>query len=419
MNRLLVLISVLCVLSVWCAEPISTDAGQAAIEDSLRKSAVSLSEKLLIVDTHIDTPYSVRLRPRDVSQLQEVGEFDLPRAEQGGLNVAFMSIYTSATAAEEGTSKDIADELVTWAEELSAANESRVQIAKCVAAAESIAKEKLAFVLGMENGSPLEGNVANLREWYDRGIRYITLAHSRSNEFSDSSYDENEQWGGLSLAGVELVKAMNDLGVMIDVSHLTDAATWQVLEHSAAPVIASHSSLRHFVPDFHRNLPDDLVTAIGDAGGVVMINFGSRFISSEAGDWSIAYTEARTEYVETKTAAETEPTSDELSEFREAYQEANPYLFSTVPMVADHIDRVVELAGIDAVGFGSDFDGVGDTLPIDLKDVSDYPKLILELLRRGYSEDDLAKIAGLNLMRVWSTVESYATSQGTELACES
>lgn len=366
----------------------------------------------LIVDTHIDTPYRHWRNPLNIFDGTNTGQFDVPRAQQGGLSVAFMSIYTPASAAEEGTSKLIALELIDWVVESTQTSDA-IGLATCVADARTLHKDGiLAFALGMENGSPLEGDPANLRAFNELGIRYVTLAHSRSNEFSDSSYDENEPLQGLSEAGRELVHEMNQQGIMIDISHLSDKAAWQVLEISQNPVIATHSSLRHFIPGFHRNMADDMVVAMKENGGVIQINFGSSFVSNESRQW-------RNELDEALQAAnaDSELTPEQRQSFYAEYVEANPYPFATVGTVADHIDRVVALAGIEAVGLGSDFDGVGDTLPIGLKDVSMFPNLITELRDRDYDDDALRKILGENLMRVWQANEEIAAENGHPPSC--
>ncbi|MCY4094744.1 MAG: dipeptidase [Gammaproteobacteria bacterium] len=370
------------------------------------------SDEFLIVDTHIDTPYRNYRNPLNIFDGTNTGQFDLPRAQQGGLSVAFMSIYTPASAAEEGTSRAIALEQIDWVVETADATDE-IGIATCVADVRKLHEaDVLAFALGLENGSPLEGDPTNMKEFADLGIRYVTLAHSRSNEFSDSSYDENEPLQGLSEAGRELVREMNRQGIMIDISHLTDKASWQVLELSENPVVATHSSLRHFIPGFHRNIPDDLVVALGENGGVVHINFGSSFVSNESRDWRNAFDSAREE-----ASASAELTPEERQAFYAEYVEKNPYPFATVATVADHIDRVVELVGVEAVGLGSDFDGVGDTLPIGLKDASMFPNLIQELRDRDYDDESLRKILGENLMRVWEANEAIASSHGLPPNC--
>ena len=368
--------------------------------------------RYLIIDTHIDTPYRQYRIGLNIFDGTNTGQFDLPRALQGGLSAAFMSIYTPASAATEGTSKQIAHELIDWVFDTAAQSE-QIGIATCSADIRKLfAEQKLALPLGMENASPLEGDPSNLLPFIERGIRYITLAHSRSNEFSDSSYDDNETHGGLSEAGVALVKLMNQHGIMIDLSHLTDDAAWQVLEISESPVLATHSSLRHFVPGFHRNISDDMVRALKDNGGVVHINFGSAFILNESRVWQNELSDAVEEFSEGK-----ELTTEQRREFAEQFRAERPYPFATVATVADHIDRVVELAGIDHVGLGSDYDGVGDTLPIGLKDVSMTSNLIQELKDRNYDDEALRKVLGENLMRVWIENEKIASGYGNNPNC--
>jgi membrane dipeptidase len=264
--------------------------------------------------------------------------------------------------------------------------------------------------MGMENGSPLEGDIANIQHFYDRGIRYITLAHSLANKLSDSSYDENRKWNGLSEAGIEAVAEMNRLGVMIDVSHLSDDAFWQVMDLSKAPVIASHSSARHFTPGMERNMSDEMIRALGENGGVIHINFGSFFLTQKAREYSDARSEAGKAYLEHNPEL---TQADLWTKYPAIYaQDHGPFPYASLDDVLDHIDHVVQLAGVDSAGIGSDYDGVGDSLPSGLKDVSDYPNLIRGLIERGYSEEDIRKILGENLLRVWERVEAVADASG-------
>jgi len=367
------------------------------------------------VDTHIDTPYRLHKGWEDVSVATDDGDFDYPRAEAGGLDALFMSIYIPAEVDANGEAIAFADGLIDSVERIAREAPDKFAIATCTADVHALKEAGLiAMPMGMENGGPIEGDFANLTHFRERGVRYVTLAHSKSNHISDSSYDLNEQWGGLSEFGKTLIPEMNRQGVMIDVSHISDQAFWQVLELTETPVMASHTSLRHFVPGFRRDMDDEMVAAMKDNGGVVQINFGSGFVSAEAHEWSNASQQA---FLRFRTESGLEPGDPELKSFFETYREENPYPYATVDTVLDHIDRAVELAGIDHVGIGSDFDGVGDTLPTGLKDVSGYPNLVAGLLERGYSEDDVAKILGGNLMRVWQQVEEYAAAAGTPTAC--
>jgi membrane dipeptidase len=258
--------------------------------------------------------------------------------------------------------------------------------------------------MGMENGSPIEGKIENLKYFYDRGIRYITLAHAKSNHISDSSYDPERRWNGLSTFGEEVVKEMNRLGIMVDVSHLTDSAFYDVLKITKVPIIASHSSCRYFTPGFERNMSDEMIKALAENGGVIQINFGSEFLSGE-----IMNRKKQISSYITKHTRENNLTGDEARKFRQQYLKENHPGYADVKDAVAHIDHVVKLVGIDHAGLGSDFDGVGDSLPEGLKDVSQYPNLIYELLKAGYSDEDIKKICSDNVLRVWSAVEQYAS----------
>jgi membrane dipeptidase len=389
-------------------------AADAAVEPDAQQLAQQLARQFLIVDTHIDVPYRLHMAFEDVSQAAG-GDFDYPRAVEGGLDALFMSIYIPAGIDEAGGARAFAHKLIDDVEALTRDHPDKFAPASC-AADVLRAKEQglIAMPLGMENGGPLEGTFDVLDEFRDRGISYITLAHSKSNHISDSSYDTDERWGGLSPFGRELIPAMNQRGVMIDVSHISDAAFWQVIELSEAPVIASHSSLRHFTPGWTRNMDDDMVRALGKNGGVIQLSFGSIFLTAEA----VRYSEARSAAL-AELRAQPDITDDDprLASFAADYLAQHPYPFANLDDVLDHFDRAVELAGIDHVGIGSDYDGVGDTLPIGLKDVSTYPNLIAGLRGRGYDEAAIEKILGGNLMRVWQEVEAFATAAGYPPLC--
>ena len=382
-------------------------------EPALEEQAGALAQRHLIVDTHIDFPIRRHFLPDGAQPLQSTGQFDHPRALQGGLNVAFMSIFTPASTAIDGTSKELADGLIDALETIAGEMPDLFGIVSCTAAVDVLRRTgRLALALGMENGSPLGDEAQHLDHFVGRGISYVGLTHSLSNAFADSSYDPNEPWQGLSPLGRQTVRALNARGVMVDVSHLSDSAFWQVLEETRAPIVASHSSLRHFIPGFHRNMSDAMVAAVGAQGGVVQINFGSDFVSNDAQDWANA---RRTAFE--AAFGDAPPDREARGAFDAQYRESHPYPFADLNVVLDHIDRVVALAGIDHVGLGSDFDGVGDTLPIGLKDVSDYPNLVEGLLERGYAEDAIAQILGGNLMRVWRAVEDHAAARGNPPSC--
>ena len=387
--------------------PTTVEEAAAPAPVDLATLANEIAQSAIIIDTHIDVPYRLHDAWEDVSVATEGGDFDYPRAVAGGLNAPFMSIYTPAELEEEGKSKEVAEELIDLVNRIVSESPDKFAIAHSPAEVEAqFAAGLISLPLGMENGSPVEGDLANLQHFFDRGIRYITLAHGLSNHISDSSYDENKHWDGLSEFGVEVVREMNRLGIMVDISHVSDAAFWDVMEVATAPAIASHSSARHFTPGWERNIDDDMIVRLAENGGVVMINYGSAFLTQKAQDYSIAGRAAFTAYLEENDVERSE-------EVQEAFQveyvaEHGAYPYATLDETLDHFDHVVKLTSIDHVGIGSDYDGVGDSLPLGLKDVSSYPTLIEGLLKRGYSEEDVVKILGGNLLRVWREVEAAA-----------
>ena len=388
--------------------PPAADVPSAA---SHAERARDIAMTSIIVDTHIDVPYRIVDEWEDVTQATEGGDYDYPRAVAGGLNVPFMSIYTPASLEAEGKSKARAEELIGVVERIVETAPDKYAIAVSVADVEDQFEQGLiSLPMGMENGSPIEGDLANLEYFYDRGIRYITLAHSLSNHISDSSYDDNKAHGGLSDFGTDVIREMNRLGIMVDISHVSDDAFWEVLEITGVPVIASHSSARHFTPGWERNMSDDMIKALAENGGVIQINYGSAFISQEARDYGSRRGDAFEAFLgETGKAMGAEA----RAEFYELWEtEQGSYPYATLEQTLDHFDHVVELTGsVDHVGIGSDYDGVGDSLPIGLKDVSSYPNLIEGMLDRGYSEEDIRKILGGNVLRVWREVEAAAEPQ--------
>lgn len=344
------------------------------LSDSAR--AAALTRDALLVDTHIDLPDRLMGEWEDVTVRTAGGHFDYPRARAGGLDVAFMSIYVPARLQEAGGARAHADALIDTVEALVRRAPDRFAVVTSADAAVAIrGTARVGLALGIENGAAIEGRLDALAHFHARGVCYVTLTHSRPNDLSDPSYGSRRPWGGLSPLGERAVAEMNRLGMMVDVSHLSDAAFDDVLRVSSAPVIASHSSARHFTPGWERNLDDGRIRALARAGGVLQISFGSMFITPA---------------------------------YQAALDRSNPEPpRGTVADVADHVDHVVRLVGIDHVGIGSDFDGV-PSVPVGLDDVSRYPALVAELLRRGYAEADLRKLLGENLIRVWREVERRA-----------
>ena len=386
-----------------------TASDETSAPVDLAAQAMEIAKNSIIIDTHIDVPYRLYDEWEDVSEATEGGDFDYPRAIAGGLNAPFMSIYTPAGLEEEGRSKERAEELIDLVQRI--VNESPDRFAIALSAAdveEQFAKGLISRPMGMENGSPIEGDLANVQHFFDRGIRYITLAHGMSNHISDSSYDDNKQWVGLSDFGVEVVNEMNRVGIMVDISHVSDEAFRDVMEVTAAPAIASHSSARHFTPGWERNIADDMIVRLAANGGVVMINYGSAFLTQAANEYGNARRDAFAAYLGESGAEESDETE---AAFHADYEKTHgPFPYATLDETLDHFDHVVKLTSVEHVGIGTDYDGVGDSLPIGLKDVSSYPNLVEGLLRRGYSEDDIRKILGQNLLRVWREVEAVAAS---------
>jgi len=374
------------------------------IDAKLRKKANQLAQKCIIVDTHQDVPYRLLKKMEDISKRTEGGEFDYPRARKGGLNVVFMAAYVPAEYEKEGGAKTFADKLIDMIEGFVETWPDKFVMARSVAdVKEQFGDSKISLAMGIENGSAIEGNLENLKYFYDRGIRYITLAHSKNNHICDSSYDEERKWNGLSPFGAEVVSQMNRLGMLIDVSHVTDKTFYQIIELSKAPVVATHSSCRYFTPGWERNMDDDMIKLLAKKGGVIQITFGSVFVNEQINRKSANRRKLILEYIEANNLQ-----GDEKDKYTRKYEEENPIGDADISDVVANIDHVVKLVGIEHVGLGSDFEGVGGKLPDGLKDVSCYPNLIYELMKKGYTEKDVKKICSDNFLRVWSDAERTA-----------
>ncbi len=341
----------------------------------------------------------------DISARTPDGNFDYPRAKAGGLNAPFMSIYVPSSYEMNGA-KQYADRCIDMVEKFARDWPDKFAIARSPADVRAQFRAGLiSLPMGMENGAPLEGDLANLTYFHERGIRYITLVHAKDNHICDASFDKERKWNGLSPFGRRVVAEMNRLGIMIDVSHLSDSSFFQVLRLTKAPVIASHSSCRYFTPGWERNMSDDMIRLLAANGGVIQINFGSAFLTDDLQKKWVKEWDEEEAYFSRNERARTDSAA---SAFVHAYREKNDLGYADISDVVAHIDHVVRLVGADHVGIGSDFDGVGDSLPAGLKDVSDYPNLVYELLKRGYSEEDIRNICGENLLRVWTTVDQIA-----------
>ena len=385
---------------------LSLPAQQAQQDKVVLAKAQKLAQQYIIIDTHIDVPYRLKMKFEDISKLTPDGNFDYVRAKQGGLNAPFMSIYIPAEYEKTGGGKQLADTLIDMVVKFSKDWPKQFAVAKSVQDVTTQFKRGVvSLCMGIENGTPIEHDLKNVQYFYDRGIRYITLAHALSNHISDSSYDTTHVWRGLSFFGRRLVAEMNRVGIMVDVSHITDDAFYEVMNVTKTPVIASHSSCRFFTPGFERNMSDDMIKLLAKNGGVIQINFGSSFLRE---DYQKLENEQGKEVMTYFKEHHLKFGDPDAETYLKQYRKDHPVTFADVTDVANHIDHVVKLVGVDYVGVGSDFDGVGDSLPTGLKDVSMYPNLIYELLKRGYVDKDIQKICGGNLLRVWSEVEQRA-----------
>ncbi|MDH5475511.1 MAG: dipeptidase [Cyclobacteriaceae bacterium] len=391
----------------------STEEETPLTEAEMKVLASEIAKEVIITDGHIDVPYRLRHfynegEPMpDVSKRTEDGEFDFVRAREGGLDAPFMSIYIPARYQKTGGAKELADSLINSVIDITKSFPDKFALANTPSEVEKNFEEgKISLPMGMENGAPIGDNLDNVNYFHERGIRYVTLTHSKDNLICDSSYDTTRTWNGLSDFGKQVVQRMNEVGVMIDVSHISDSTFYQVMELSTAPVVASHSSCRKFTPGFERNMSDEMIKLLGEKEGVIQINFGSSFLDGEVVTLNKATNSTLDSLLASKKLTRADAAATTIIE---AYTQEHPKQYSTVEKVADHIDHVVGLAGVDHVGIGSDYDGVGDSLPTGLKDVSNYPNLIYELLKRGYSREDIEKICYKNVWRVWNEVANTAS----------
>tara|TARA_B100001057_G_scaffold219171_1_gene219453 strand:+ start:10324 stop:11529 length:1206 start_codon:yes stop_codon:yes gene_type:complete len=376
-------------------------------EEQLMEKANQLAQKFIITDGHIDTPWRMHKGGyEDLSVRTKGGDFDYIRAKKGGLDVPFMSIYVPATYQVTGGAKDKALELIGYVERITSDHPDKFEIAYNLSDAERIFEEgKVALPMGMENGAPLEGDLSNVEFFHKKGISYITLTHSEDNDICDSSYNLGERThNGLSEYGAKVIREMNRVGIMVDISHVSDEAFYQAMDVTQVPAIASHSSARHFTPGFERNMSDEMIVRLAENGGVIQINFGSSFVTQDSREKRANNADSVTNYAKQNGLESNDP---RVIEFAKKIALENP-VFCDVADVADHFDHVVKLVGIDHVAFGSDYDGVGDTLPYGLKDAASFPNLIYHLLKRGYSEEDIEKICYKNIWRVWKATEDFA-----------
>ncbi|MFW6123640.1 MAG: dipeptidase [Acidobacteriota bacterium] len=383
--------------------------GEKSVPDA---EVMEIHNKVLTVDTHSDTPMRMVRSEFDIgeyhgSEDERRGKIDLPRMKKGGLDAEFFAAYVGqGERTEQGykKAKERADLLIKAVHDMCDQYPEMVGFATTPEDAYTLeAQGKIAAFLGMENGYPLGKDLSLVEEFYNKGVRYITLCHSSDNDICDSSTDRREpEDNGLSEFGKMVVEECNRLGIMVDVSHVSDQSFFDVLEHSSAPVIASHSSVRSLC-DHPRNLSDEMIQALAEKGGVMQICFVSSFIKEgeihpERQRAIEQLEEKYGEYSEIKDEKIKQKVREEYMKIMEKY----PTPSATLEDMVDHIDYVKELVGVDYVGIGTDFDGGGGLDGCD--DVSEMPNITRELLKRGYTEEEITKIWGGNLMRVFREV---------------
>jgi membrane dipeptidase len=379
------------------------DAMSAQDDPALARARRLLASTPLI-DGHNDLVWEIRASPtapRDVAAYDlrstRPGHTDLARLRSGQVGAQFWSIYVPGEMPDSGFARIQLEEF-DLARRVIARYPDRLALAR---SADDIEREfkrgRLASLLGMEGGHVLENSLGALRAYYDLGARYLTLTHNVTLDWADAAAD-SARHGGLTEFGREVVREMNRLGMLVDLSHVSPGTMSDALDVAEAPVIFSHSSARALT-EHVRNVPDSILTRLKTNGGVVMVTFVDAFVSQDVADWETCYNHE---------LALAQAASADTSARMGEWQQANPRPRATLAQVADHLDHVRQVAGPDHVGIGSDFDGF-DHPPIGLEDVSRFPYLFAELIRRGWSDDDLRKLAGRNLLRAFRQAEATAS----------
>jgi len=367
----------------------------------------------ITVDTHVDTPMALLNEHFDIGIRNEppASRVDFPRMKEGGLDAIFFAAFTAQRERTQENTEKAYEQAHAMIDATYAACDKYNQMAQVAKNSNDVKllkeEEKRAIYIGMENGFPIGTNIKRVEEFYNRGVRYITLCHSSNNNICDSSTDRNgPEHNGLSNFGKKVIKEMNRLGMMIDVSHISDKSFSDVIKTSKVPVIASHSSVRS-IAHHKRNMSDEMIKALAENGGVIQICLLDLYIK-DPDTTTVRYQKEK----ELRNVWETKydtMTEDEKKELRDRWRDLGKKYPKQLPTVADyvdHIDYVKELVGIDYVGIGSDFDGGGG---IDgCADVSEMPNITAEMLNRGYTEQEINKVWGGNFFRVFAEVENYA-----------
>ncbi|MGJ5755408.1 membrane dipeptidase [Streptomyces puniciscabiei] len=367
--------------------------------------ARSLLREFPVVDGHNDLPWALRqqvrydLAARDIAVRQDAHlHTDIPRLREGGVGAQYWSVYVRSDlpGAVPATLEQI-----DCVRQLIARYPADLRAALTAADMEAARAEgRIASLMGAEGGHSIDNSLGTLRGLYELGVRYMTLTHNDNNDWADSATDEPKV-GGLSAFGREVVREMNRLGMLVDLSHVAPETMRAALDTTSAPVIFSHSSARA-VCDHPRNIPDDVLERLRANGGVAMVTFVPKFVLQAAVDWTAAADDNMRAH-----GLHHLDTSPEAMKIHEAFEERNPRPIATVSTVADHLDHMREVAGVDHLGIGGDYDGTAFT-PDGLGDVSGYPNLLAELLDRGWSKADLAKLTWQNAVRVLGAAEDVA-----------
>jgi len=381
--------------------------------ETFEEKVKRIHDEALTVDTHCDTPMALLDESFNVAQRHEAPEsrVDFPRMKEGGLDAMFFAAFTGQrerTPENTEAAYQMANQMIDMTYKVCAENSDVAEVATTPDDIVRLEKEgKRAIYIGMENGFPIGTELSRVEEFYKRGVRYITLCHSSNNEICDSSTDKKgPEHDGLSDFGKEVVKEMNRLGIMVDVSHISDKSFYDVIELSTAPVIASHSSVKA-IASHNRNMTDDMIKKLAENGGVIQICLLDDYIKDP--DTTSVYYQKQMEF-KAKYMANWDEMSDEekaaMREERNKLEEEYPKELPTVADCVDHIDHVKNLVGIEHVGIGSDFDGGGGLK--DCVDVSQFPRITEEMLKRGYTEEEIKMVWGGNFLRVFNEVVSKA-----------
>jgi membrane dipeptidase len=379
-------------------------------EGDARKVSDRVLGRAIIIDTHADTPQMMLDENYDLADPASPFMISIPKARAGHLGGEFMSIWVDVDWPKDDLIHRALD-LIDVVDEQTAKHSDALALARTADDVERVHRQgKIAILMGVEGGHIIQGDLRALDVYYALGVRYMTLTHTKDDEIGDSSGDQ-PHWKGLSDFGRQAVDRMNRLGIMVDISHVSDDTFYAAVAASKAPVIASHSSCRALC-NAPRDMTDDMLRAVAKNGGVVDINFYDGFLDQTFAD---AYKKVEPSINAALKAAREERAGQgkRLTYAEEGQIDEKFYAGLPIPSytrIADHIDHAVQVAGVDHVGLGSDFDGVDGLVPRGMEDCSKLPDLVRELARRGYSEDDLVKILGGNVLRVMRQVEQVSRS---------